>query len=71
MSGTSRLVRPRTLTVPCSEWKVSRTCCIGLLAAGTGLVSLGAVSASAAFSSRHQALLFWMAAALYQVGQPL
>ena len=47
-----------------------RTCCIGL-AAGTGLVSLGAVSASAAFSSRHQAVFFWMAAALYQVGQPL
>ena len=47
------------------------TCCIGLLAAGTGLVSLGAVSTSVVFSSSRQVVFFWMAAALYQIGQPL
>jgi MFS family permease len=48
-----------------------RTCCLGLLAAGSGLVGLGYVCSAAASASRGQQVAFWSAAALYQVGQPL
>lgn len=72
LSSISFLVSTCVSTAALRSLGTVTTCVVGLLAAGMGLLSIGAVTSSMTGVSSHtQRLAFWASAALYQIGSPL
>jgi len=72
LSSVSFLVSTLVSTRVLRSLGTVTTCVVGLLAAGAGLLSIGAVTSTmTGVNSQTQRLAFWASALLYQIGSPL